>query len=231
MRKFLIVFRKILCLCNFHILIQISILRALQSKWFPPSTSWFLRYVFEASSSVPRFSSCLFLPLPLPLSRRDIPPPPSLPLCQPHPLGCDVSISGPVQQMMSCNWVAASRGSLGSCVEGLFLLSNLSTLIRKVGVNQTVPYSATNFLFSKNTWFLGSVYSISNLLRGCHGQLLNMCYLYPCNIQMRYVLLFLLMKTQAKGHFPKNISTVNGKAGIHILLALRLYSLFYTELL
>lgn len=181
MRKFLIIFRKILCLCNFHRLIHISILRALQSKWFPSSTSWFLRYVFEASSSVPQFS-CLFLPLPLPLSRRDIPPPSSSPLCQPHPLGCDVSISGPVQQMLSCNWVAASKGSLGSCAEGLFLLSNLYTLIRKVGIIQTVPYSATNFLFSRSTWFLGSVYNISNLLRGCHGQLLNMCYLYPCNI-------------------------------------------------
>lgn len=58
----------------------------------------------------------------------------------------------------------------------------LTSLIRKVGVIQTVPYSATNFLFSRNTWFLGSVYNISNLLKGCHGQLLNMCYLYPCNI-------------------------------------------------
>lgn len=182
MRKFLIIFRKILCLCNFHRLIHISILGALQGKWFPSSTSWFLRCVFEASSSVPQFSSCPFLPLPLPLSGRDIPPPSSLPLCQPHPLGCDVSISGPVQQMLSCNWVAASKGSLGSCAEGLFLLSNLYTLIRKVGVIQTVPYSATNFLFSRNRWFLGSVYNISNLLRGCHRQLLNMCYLYPCNI-------------------------------------------------
>ena len=164
MRKFLIIFRKILFLCNFHRLFQISILRALQSKWFSPSTSWILRYVFEARSSIPQFSSRLFLPVPLPLSRRDIPPPSSLPLCQPHPLGCDVSISGPVQQMMSCNWVAASRGSLGSCAEGLFLLSNLSTsLIRKVGVIQAVPYSATNFLFSRNTWFLSSVYNIGNL--------------------------------------------------------------------
>ena len=110
------------------------------------------------SPSSPSVSFCLFPCLCL--RETSLLPHPCL--CQPHPLGCDVSISGPVQQMMSCNWVAASRGSLGSCAEGLFLLSNLSTsLIRKVGVIQTVPYSTTNFLFSRNTWFLSSVYNMA----------------------------------------------------------------------
>lgn len=32
-----------------------------------------------------------------------------------------------------------------------------------------MPYPATNFLFSRNTWFLGNAYNICNLLRAYYG--------------------------------------------------------------
>lgn len=127
-------------------------------------------YIFEASSPVPQFSSCFLLPLPLPLSRWDVTIPSSFLLCRPHTLGCGVSTSAPVQQMMCVTGRLPAEDPQESVEEGLFLLSHLSTpLPRKVGVIQSIPYPATNFLFSRNTWFLGNAYNICNLLRAYYG--------------------------------------------------------------
>lgn len=106
MRKFIVIFRKILCLCNFHKLIQMSILRVMKSDFQLPLNGSLGIYLNQLS--------CLAFLLPLlPTSslaflKVNIPIPLSFLLCQSHAVGGGiVSTSGPVQQMTLCNLVVS----------------------------------------------------------------------------------------------------------------------------
>lgn len=118
MRKFTIIFRKILCLCNFYKLIWISIPRALNSKIFTLHSMVPQVYIWSQLSCppvlflFPSASSLAFVSVRHHYSLIFPPVPTSHPgLRRFHQCPCSANDV--------CNWEAASRGSPGICGGGL----------------------------------------------------------------------------------------------------------------